>query len=169
MKGGRCVGRLLRGFQPDLKGGVGDIERGEVVGFEVRLMGGDGSIDEEGRVGRAGATPHNIWRAVVVPRCGFRQDAGGFGREGKVGGDEVKSLRFLDCASLCDIRGPIEPPSQGSETYSDAFYGFFKTPNVSSCDHNVCSFPGKQPGHTAAHALRSAGDENSLQKNQLTL
>lgn len=148
---------------------MGDIEGGEVVGFEVRLVRGDRSIDEEGGVARAGATPHNIWRAVVVPRCGFRQDAGGFGRGGEVGGDEVKSLRFVDCASLCDIRGPIEPLSQRSETYGDMFYGFLKTPNVSSCDHEVCSFLGKQTGHTAAHALRSAGDENGLQRNQLTV
>lgn len=148
---------------------MGDIEGREVVGFEVRLVGGDGSIDKESRVARAGAAPNNVWGVVVVPRGGFCQEAGGLSRGGEIGGDEAKPLRFVDSSSLCGIRGPTEPWLQRSETYGDVSQGFLKTLNVSSCDHNVGSFLGEQAGHTAAHALRCAGDEDGLQKNQLTV
>ena len=63
-------------------------------------MAGDGSIDEEGRGGRAGAAPDYVWGAVIVPSNGFGEDPGGFDGGGEVCGDVVEPLGFPDCPSL---------------------------------------------------------------------
>ena len=69
-----------------------DVGGGEVVAVHLLLQALDGGVDEEGRVGRAGTAPDDVWRGVVVPFGGFGEETGGFGGVGEVGADVVEAL-----------------------------------------------------------------------------
>lgn len=95
------VRTVLRRAEPGSQCGVGDIRRGEVVGVHLVVKSGEGGVDKEARDRDAGAAPDYGRGAVIVPGCGFIDDAGGFGRIGEVCADVVEALAgWLDGAFL---------------------------------------------------------------------
>ena len=71
---------------------MGYVRAREVVAVHLLAVGGEFGFYEEAGAAGAGAAPDDVGGLVVVPCCGFREDAGGFGGGGEVGADVVEAL-----------------------------------------------------------------------------
>lgn len=79
------------------------VGRCEVIGVHLVFQLGNRRIDEEGRVGAAGAAPDDVGWSILVERCGFGDDAHRLGGGGEVAAYVVESLGLGSRCSFLDF------------------------------------------------------------------